>query len=106
MATYWDKLAKTNDEKTLLARLRRTKFGKLVERLYAEPGCEGYWEDGDTFASEVLYRVGYEIGHWYQDLEEYAPKYPDDITPKMIHNAEMWLKDAERILKVRERAYF
>lgn len=113
--TYWDKLAKTPEEKNLLKRLRRTRLGRLTETLYATKGCEGYWDESDTFASEVLYRVGYEIGHWYQDLEEYRinydwgyseQRYPDNITPAMIRSAKKWVYDAERILHQPRQLYF
>lgn len=118
--TYWDVLAKTKEEKQLLRRIRKNPLGKLCMSLYAEPGCGGYWEKGDTFGSEAVYRIGYEIGHWYQDLEEYEERfqraflsdkrlperYPDGITPKDIEKAEEWLHDAERILNIRDRTYF
>lgn len=104
--TYWDILAKTDDEKKLLARLKRTKLGQLCISLYATPTDSGYWEEGDTFASEVLYRVGYEIGHWYQDLDDYHHSYPDNITPRMISYAKRWVKDAERILGTGRQEYF
>lgn len=113
--TYWDKLAKTPEEKKLLARIRKNKLGQMCEHLYASAGCEGYWEEGDTFASEVLYRIGYEIGHWYQDLEWYMSDYeegfrkspyPDGITPASIHSAERWLSDAEKILKTGKQDYW
>lgn len=107
---YWDILAKTPEEKKLLSRIKRSKVGQLCIRLYAEQGCEGYWEEGDTFGSEVVYRVGYEIGHWYQDMEWYMEEghkgYPDGITPREIKTAEKWVKDAERILKLRSEQYF
>lgn len=107
--TYWDILAKTDAEKKLLARLKRTKLGKLCIFLYAEPSDSGFWEKGDTFASEVLYRVGYEIGHWYQDLDDYKDRperYPDGITPRMIANAERWVREAERTLGTGRQEYF
>ena len=101
--TFWDSLAKTKDEMKLLSRLRRTAMGKLCENLYNDYSWQ---EEGDTFGSEVVYRVGYEIGHWYQDLEEYYPRYPDGITPAQIVSAKRWIQDAERILNLKERAYF
>ena len=104
--TYWDSLAKTVIEKRLLARLRRTAVGQLCEHLY-----NGYeWASDDpkenTFASEILYRVGYEIGHWYQDLDEYAPRYPDNITPAQIRTAKRWVYDAEKQLGTGRQVYF
>lgn len=105
--TYWDKLARTPEEKDLLKRLRCTKFGRVTEELYATKGCEGYWEEGDTFASEVIYRVGYEIGHWYQDYE-YEPSrgYPDGLTPAMVKSAERWVRRAEEVLKTGRQVYW
>lgn len=110
--TYWDILAKTDEERYLLQRLRRTKMGKLCESLYADPCDSGFWEDGDTFASEVLYRVGYEIGHWYQDVpwmtedERARKRYPDGITPSNIYSAKQWVFKAEKMLGVKRQLYF
>lgn len=103
--THWDRLAITPEEKNLLKRLRRLKLGRLCEFLYNN---DDYAEDTDTFADEVLYRVGYEIGHWYQDLDEYRyrGRYPDDITPAMIRSAKQWVFDAERILHQPRQLYF
>lgn len=104
---YWDQLAKTDDEKALLKRLRRLKLGQLCEYLY----IDFEQEPGDTFASEVLYRVGYEVGHWYEDMKtdsvSYSNgKYPDGITPAMIASAKRWVYDAERILKQPRQLYY
>ena len=104
--SYWDSLVKTDAQKELLARLRRTAMGRYCERLYndyswASPNS---WEN--TFEEEILYRVGYEIGHWYQDLEEYAPNYPDNISPAQIKTAKKWVYDAERILGTGRQIYF
>lgn len=113
--SYWDDLAKTPEEKDLLKRLRRLKLGKLCEFLYNDDDHRNEQEPTDTFASEVLYRVGYEIGHWYQDLEEYRinydwgyskQRYPDNITPAMIRSAKKWVYDAERILHQPRQLYF
>lgn len=120
--TYWDYLAKTSVEKDLLKKIKKNKLGQLCIELYAESGCEGFWEEGDTFGSEVVYRVGYEIGHWYQDREEYEriyqrkiekgftpdPKerYPDKITPEDVYYAEMWVREAEMKLNLRHERYF
>ena len=77
--------------------------------------CWSYCEDGDTFASEVVYRIGYEIGHWYQDLDEYESRYrydnkyeryPDGITPAQIKTAQKWVNDAEIILGTGKLVYF
>lgn len=110
--TYWDILARTDAEKALLKRLRRTKLGRLCESLYADPCDSGFWEKGDTFASEVLYRVGYEIGHWYQDVEwmtereRLEKRYPDGITPSQIGTAKRWVYEAEKVLGVKRQLYF
>lgn len=106
--TYWDKLAKTPQEKDLLKKLRRTKLGKLCEFLYNDEDEWGAPED--TFASEVVYRVGYEIGHWYQDLNEGCmssnEKYPDGITPAQINTAKKWIYEAEKVLGTGRQMYF
>lgn len=112
--SFWDWLAKTPTEKKLLARLRRLEIGKLCEYVCGYNEWSRH-EEGDTFASEVVYRVGYEIGHWYQDLDEYEDRYesnnkyeryPDGITPAEIRKAEKWVKDAEDLLGTGRRTYF
>lgn len=112
--SYWDYLAKTPVEKKLLARLRRTKIGWLCEHI-CDYNDWSRFEKYDTFASEVVYRVGYEIGHWYQDLDEYEARYernhkyeryPDGITPSAIRTAEKWVRDAEDLLGTGRRTYF
>lgn len=106
--TFWDEITKTDTEKKLLARLRRMRVGQMCERRY-----NGYeWKSDDpsenTFVGEILYHVGYEIGLWYQDLEEYASKsrYPDDITPNQIKSAKQWVYDAEKLLGTGRQVYF
>lgn len=90
--TYWDTLVTNEEERRLLARLRRTKVGDMAETDYATAGCEGYWSPDDDF-SEIINRVDYMVElqeEYWQDGWEWEAK----ITRANIQTAKRWLKDA------------
>ncbi len=102
--THWDDICQTDAERKMLSRLRKTKLGQDIEQDYAGRGSEGYWQDDDDF-TEIIERVGYIIGLWYEALE-CEHYYMDGLTPANIKTAERWVRDAEKVAGIPKGRYF
>lgn len=87
---YWETLCKNKEELQLYKSLRRTKAGRFIEFLYGE----GYEDESDDF-TEIVHRVGYYIGNWYEYYEE-GETDDQGIRLPHIRTIENWMKKAER----------
>lgn len=101
---YWDILCENDVQRKLLKRIRKNGLGKLTEMLYDD---SGFRYDDDDF-TEIIERIGYECGHYWQDFDDYISKgrYPDDIHPLTVKAAERWVRDAEDALGLPHKVYF
>ena len=101
---YWDTLCKDEVQKKLLSRIRKNKVGQMTELLY--DGTEYQYDDDDF--TEIISRIGYQCGLYWQDLDGYMSrgKYPDNIKPSSVRTAEKWVRDAEDALGIPHNVYF
>lgn len=94
--TTWDDLCETDEERRMLARLRRSKIGQDAE---SDFGNSDFILESDGF-TEIQYRIGYTIGN-ILDCDD--TRFSDSN----LNTARRWLKCAEELTGWRpEEGYY
>lgn len=93
MIETWDDLAKTDEEKKLLAKVRRIKIGKIASDDYEN---DDFLDDDDDF-NEVINRVEYlcDLQEEYWDLGDV---WDSRVTKAHIKTARKWVAEAKRCM--------